>query len=841
MFSPICIGEILFPWKGDHDMRYLMLPSSFFLCLVFLLVAFQSFAQVVPTRVHPRIWLTDARMTELRAARDANTPEWQELNDWLTSNYSQTSNYDLKTPSAEQPGQRSINWDGETFNGYRGLSWLGIIINYALGYQMLKDVDPVRAEQYGELAVAIVNGMIRVHSVGEEDDNGILMMRAGDGIYNLTNNQAEVAAAQAYEYSGLVPTYRAGKYGYAARAGGFALPVAYDWLYELLTPEETDRWRRVMFRWFDWCRGVTSEYNNGILYNGVRYHEQNDGPCDGVTNVCTDVSAGYQVAASFWDIGDNFWSGVFSMMMLTGVATYGDVPDAVTYYNYARTDMWENQLKAYWESPQWGKGGDAVEGWNYGGGTFRNLYALAGLDSATGGGLFDNVPYPDEYIQSYIHATASNLTDMYNHGQWSGTNNGRPYQYHLFPAQYVSMLRGGSYAPYAQWYLDNANFALDGSTWERFLFKKTHPSPLSVESLPLVYHNEGSDLFALRSSWANAPDSVNAWFQLGQGTRSTHENYDEGAFQIIRGNDKLIWDSGLQRDAWRQSIIQFGSTASQMPYGNDWVVKDPILAQEHTAEYSYIRADLRGGYQKNYYPSRRADLYLKDVLYLRPNLFVIYDVTHTDASLAAKWKNWQTQYPGPPVTDAQNQLITFTNGASKIFVKTLYPVGVTMTTATESGIYRYVKTRPNVEQEYDQFLHVVEVTGKNRTAMAKTVRIDAESGNMRGVFISDPSSPEGGWVALFTADKEGTLVSGDVSYVVTANPGYPPHGHPPKHIIMDLVPNSEYTFISPVDKNVVQSFILRHGSYPLQGEVYRSSENGVIAIVPLKKPVLLDK
>ncbi|APG26455.1 hypothetical protein A7E78_00375 [Syntrophotalea acetylenivorans] len=755
------------------------------ICLTFVATTYGfGLPDYLPDGPHPRIWLTSSELARLRSDMAENTPEWQSLSTWLTNNYPAT-NYDVRCPSPSNPSWRSINWDGHSFGSYRGLGWLKNIVNYSLAYQILKASDPTTAELYGNQAVDIVNGMIATHSVGEENDNGILMMRAGDAVYNLTNNADEVTAATvAGEY--ISPTYRVGKYGYPARAM-MALPIAYDWLYDLLTPAERTLWQDVMFRYFDWVRGVTSTYNDGVVYDGVRYHEQSDGVCDGVTNVCTSVSDFYQTGASWEDIGDNFWSGHFAMMSLIGVATYGDNADAASYYNYALSEMWENKLKAYWNDPQYGKGGDAVEGWNYGGGYFRSYQALWGMYTATGYNFFNDTSHPQEMVQSYIHSTAANMTDMYNHGQWSGSAVGRPFDYHLFMPKFVlDQIGDTTYAPIAQSYLDTADFAVVTDDWSQLMFKFDSASTTDYKTLPLHYWNEGSGLFSFHSSWDDLSDTVSSWFQLGHGTSSTHENYDEGAFQVIRGNDKLVWDAGLNRDEWRQSVLRFGvsgTTGSQRPWGTQWVLDKSVVGQEHDAAYNYIKADLRGGYQKYYYSSKTADIYLKSVLYLRPNLFVVYDVTRTDPTNANKWKDWQTQYPGTPTTDVGTQTITFSNGSSKAFVKTLHPA-VSYSTAVESGVYNYVKARPNVEQEYDQFLHVIEATSSTQNQMTTADGFLSTDGKMRGAYIQHSSIP---WVVLFSADQDGGDVSGDISYTVETS-----QEDRPRHILLGLPPNTRY-------------------------------------------------
>jgi len=289
----------------------------------------------------------------------------------------------------------------------------------------------------------------------------------------------------------------------------------------------------------------------------------------------------------------------------------------------------------------------------------------------------------------------------------------------------------------------------------------------------------------------------------------------------------------LNRDEWRQSVLRFGvsgATGSQKPWGTRWVLNDSVLAQEHTASYDYIKADLRGGYQKYYASSKSAELYLKNVLYIRPNIYVIYDVTRTDPTNANKWKDWQTQYPGVPTADATSQTITFANGSSKVFVKTLFPA-VAYTAAVESGVYNYVKARPTTVQEYDQFLHVIEATGSS-SSQTLSEKLQTIEGKMIGAYIMVPTIPT---VVLFNANKDGgdvVLANAEVlSYTITSSTANL------QHILAHLVPNSYLTLLPETSANGLMTYRFKSGNFPTEGTVYKASPQGVISFLAGAPPV----
>ena len=125
---------------------------------------------------HPRIWLTDSILNDLKARAAANSPEWVAL-----------KGYNDKYLTTDLNGS------------YRSGEWARAVANYALGYQVLKDSNPSLADQYAARVLVYMKALAR-------DKQNV-----GDGL-------------------GGEPA-KLDDFGYTIRNLAF-LSVGYDWIYD---------------------------------------------------------------------------------------------------------------------------------------------------------------------------------------------------------------------------------------------------------------------------------------------------------------------------------------------------------------------------------------------------------------------------------------------------------------------------------------------------------------------------------------------------------------------------------------------------------------------------------
>jgi hypothetical protein len=764
----------------------------------------------LPDGPRPRLWLNEAELSRLNAKQVSGDPAWLALESWCDTHLG-----DVLDNYGDRYDVGKVNW-----NGYRMGGYSNYLMNFGLAYQVLKNDNPIKAANYAAyLRNLLVDGILVGLRSGEEN-NGLAALRCGEG-EDRTINTSEGSAGRA-----TAATY---KLGYSAR-NLMAVPIAYDWIFDTLSQADRVNLESMMFRWFDWIRGVRSEHNNGVLIDGVRYFEDQGGDCS-APNICTSYSGAPSKGYSYGNMSNNFMGGFSALMSLIPVATYEASSDAENYltaYKSLLADTIVDQLEGDLKH----SGGDSVEGWNYGGGFHYGLQGLYGYYTATGDNAIFNMKWPKALAQAAVHRSGPNLLDVPIYGDWTGIPLGvnRRYMALTFFGILQRLHPNNEIAQVGQYFLNHVPYDDNPQLWEELLWYRSDIPAIDPASQPLSYLAKGNGFYTSRSSWANSPDTVFTSIRLEGKQTASHEGYDEGHFSLQRGANRLLAHQNMQPNSVTYNTVVFNNQNHQA--ANPTQATPSVDRIVESGIFSYVSGDITNAFKRQW-KIDNALLFRRSMLHIRPNIIVINDVTQSN-SVVGLQKDWYTQYIADPVIAGDT--ITVTVGQSRAFIKSLYPTGGSFTETTPATGWWRVKYTPALQQEFDQFLHVIEATDKNQPTMTKTVRIDATSGNMRGVFISDPISPIGSWIAMFTADKDGTLIGDDVSYVVPIEPGYPPFGHAPKHILLDLAPNTDFTFIAPKSKNAVpQVFTLKRGAYPAEGRVYTSSSQGVIHIETLSK------
>lgn len=706
----------------------------------------------LPDGVHPRIWLTTAELTKLNAKQSASAAEWTALESWCDTHLGDTG-YDAG----------DVGWQG-----YRGNGYMKYLLNFALAYQVLKDDNPTKALTYAQYVRDIlVLGVYESMSSGDEL-NGLALVRCGEES-DRTINAAENAA--------LGLTYGTYKLGYSSRNIA-AVPIAYDWIHEagVLSAADKAALSEMMYRWFDWTRGVRSDFNDGVLVGTTRYYEDTAGDCSGNNN-CTDNSG--TTAYGYTSVINNFGGGHIFMMTLVPVATYGDHADAASYLTASKSYL-TNTVIADLGSDLKSSGGDSSEGWNYGSSFWSTLQGLYGHYTATGQDIFNGFDWPKELVEALLHRSQSDLKTVPIYGDWTGLPLGENRKYQALPFIGIGqrLYPSEEVMEAGQYLLDNTTLGGVTDEWVEALwydgnFTATHPTVL-----PLAHRAIGTGFVTSRSSWTDAISTNHFSIRLEGKLTNSHENYDEGTFTLTRGTDRLLAHKNMTGDSVSTNSIVFNDTNHHAE--NPALSQPAIDRYENTAAYMYVSGDITNAWQRTW-KTDGANLVRRSALHLRPGIVVLYDVTQSNPAVG-NLKEWYTQYEADPT--AAGDTITVTNGNSKAFVKTLYPAGGTYTKTTPSAGFWRVKYTPAVEQEYGQFLTVLEATSSSQGQMTPVEGILSPDGKMRGSYIQHSITP---WVVLFSADQDGRDVLGDISYTIETS-----QERRPKHILLGLPPNTRY-------------------------------------------------
>lgn len=725
--------------------------------IVVLLFGFQGAALAIgspdylPDGQHPRIWLTSAELIKLNAKQAESDTAWTDLETWCDAHLADAG-YAIGR----------LDWDGDSsFNGYRMSGFNNHLMSFGLAYQVLKDDNPTKAATYAAHVRDILIDGILIGMKSGEENNGLKALRCGEAD-DRTINTAESAAL-----SISTATY---KLGYASRNLA-AVPIAYDWIYDTLSSADKTALEAMMFRWYDWIQGVRSEFNNGVLVSGTRYHEDQEGDCTGA-NVCTSVTGIQTKGYAYEDMAGNFMGGHTYLMSLVPVATYGENAAASGYLTTFKSLLTSTVIDQL-EDPLQHSGGDAVEGWNYGGGYIYTLPGLYGYYTGTGDAAISAMTWPDELVTAMVHRLGPNLLDVPIYGDWTGTPLGenRKHQALTFTGIQQRFAPASTSAKLGQYVLDNVSFSSTPDLWKTALWARSDIAAVNPNTEPLAHRAEGNGFVTSRSSWVDAADTVFLSARLEGKSRGDHEGYDEGHISLQRGDDRLLVHQNLSAPSVAHNSIVFNGLSHHAGVTDPVMTETAIDRYENGSGYLYTSADITSAWSREW-QTARANLFRRSVLHLRPNTIVVADVTQSNSAVG-NLKEWYTQYEADPTVAGDT--ITVTNGSSKAFVKTLYPAGGAYTETIPSAGFWRVKYTPVVEQEYDQFLTVLEATGSADSQTASTL-IDGTGG--RGAVI------DGTTIAMFTKDQAGGDITSLTYSVDTSGPS--------THYIADLTPGATY-------------------------------------------------
>jgi len=720
----------------------------------------------LPNGPHPRIWLDVAEMSRLVAKRESNDPSWTALLSWCQSHLNDAG-YNIDP--VNQSTQDLTNWGGHNnyTMGYRMSGFSNHLLNYGIAYQILKapglHQDLQMAAAYAaRTRTLLIDGIATALRSGEEM-NGLKAIRVGS-LHDITVNANEAT---------VLGIGNAGyKQGYSSRSLA-AIPIAYDWIHDTLSPADKELLSKMMLRWFDWLRGTRSTYNNGVLIGGIRYHEDKNGDCTG-NNDCTTLSGTSVKAYAFDQIANNFGGGHAYLSLLIPVALYGDNEDIPAYLDTAKSYMIDSVISPL-ESDVRHSGGDSTEGWNYGGGFIYTLLGLYGYYTGTG----DPAIPAMSWIPKLIEATAYRVLDVPIYGYWTGTPYGesRIGTVTRFVGIEQKLRPDSTMSGIGQYLLNYPSYSGSLEQWESFLFKNDSISEILPSMLPIAYVAKGNGLFTSRSSWTDA-NTVHLSVRLEGKVETAHEGYDEGHISLARGPDRLLVHQNSIGDAPPSvsfNTIVFNGQSHHA--ANPGLISPAIDRHEVGAAYSYASGDITNAYKRSF-NADRALLFRRSVLHVLPGFIITYDVTRSNSALG-NLKEWYTQYLSNPTTTSDT--ISATVGSSNVFVKVLYPTGGTFTATNPSAGYYRVKYVPAIQQEYDQFLHVIEASG-SAALQAPSSAISVTSGMVRGVQV-------GNVIAMFTSNQDGSSPSGSLSYQYSST-------DLTTHYLASLSPGTRYDIVA---------------------------------------------
>lgn len=759
-----------------------------------VLVMLASSAWAQSTVPHPRLILDTATLTALRNRAAANTPQWQRLKSYCDSFIGGTVDTPLPDTSANDYPD-----DGDVGQGYEGDGYWAPLWSEALCYQTVRISDPTNAAKYGAKAADIAAK-----------------------ISLPTNMQGEDPCKDD---------------GYVMRFFGVGMGILYDWVYDVLTPVQRTQIYTTANAWqtsWETAGGCSSfAYEHPPLGN---------------------YFAGYFHAKTV-------------MALATAGDNIGPAPNAATEWNDWQTTEFNTAasnpphigVQPYYAAHMTGGGWSEGFG-NYGPLATLNMSLPAWeVKTATATDIVHAAaPYTfpidaADYLMYFTWPSRNYIDDRdLNHSNGdasapppSSTNTG------MFMQVLGSLRYWG--APHADVFQEYTNEVIaassdDSDAWEAFLFYDPNGTTAPLTTLPLSYFATGPNAISARSDWTTGA----TWMSFRAGPyidnpEASEEGFDQGGLALVRGGTPLLvngtgWivhEPGGNEDEDRvynnnQSDL-FGSFASDDIYSGNRTIYNIFYvrnmsgntlvdaygqaaftaeddnAQTQVSAYedgtSYVLAlatKLEDMYRNDGSNHAQVASWSREIIYLRPNRFVVYDRTTAGNTTGSNTNDDQFlafHFPANPATataPAGEQRYDVTYDANYAGAMTtvlpanaattvigMYPANGSDAGSNPVKVWQVQVRAPNANAT-QKWLTAFDLSA-SASAVAAASAISVTSGGAVGSLLATSG---GNQAVLFNSGAAGTTIAGSIAYSV------------PKvattHFITELPANSGYSVVAAV-------------------------------------------
>ena len=713
--------------------------------------------QAVTLAGHPRLILNPATLTTLRQRAGSNTSEWKLLKATCDSYIGGTVEYPTGTAYPDLPNLGS---------GYQGSSYLPALLAESMCYQVLKSSDAAAAKPYGAKAVDILMKM----STAYPGSNG----------WDPCTDE-----------------------GYGIRFYGVGYGLGYDWVYDLLTSDQRKQVYTTANAWL-----TAWEKPNG----------------------CADFE--YEHPQS------NYFAGYFHAKAVIALATYDENPDGPAQWNDWLNNQFGTRVQPYYQKHLLGGG------WPEGYGNYAPLGILNmslpawEVKSATGTDLVHaSAPYTfplssADYAMHFTWPSRAYIDDRdTNHSTGNVANPPGTAPVGMFEQILGSLIYWNSpnVAVFHE-YLNEVAAATNGfspaDAWQLFLFTQPNAPTASLNTLPLSYFAPGLNAVAARSDWGKSA----SWMSLRAGPYVNNpaqgeEYFDQGSLALVRGSAPLLINTGgwvvhepngtqeensVYSDNYgtfngsvflgnRQLYNVFyvrnmnGATVGDQ-YGQaaytteDNQVRTQVSAYEDGSRYVYVLATHLEDMYRKFSGGAGVAAWSREVVYLRPNRFVVFDRTTKGNANYDQFLAWH--FPASPVALAaaagqtrlgvtyKNQFVgamaTVLPASNKLTTIPLYP-GSSPVKAWQ------VQERPASSNVNQIWLTVFDLSA-SASSVASTNPVLVNQGAIAGVQLI---ATDGNAVVVSSTGPAGSPLAGDIAYGVSQVGS--------EQVITDLAPSAGYS------------------------------------------------
>jgi len=274
---------------------------------------------------------------------------------------------------------------------------------------------------------------------------------------------------------------------------------------------------------------------------------------------------------------------------------------------------------------------------------------------------------------------------------------------------------------------------VNAGSYDRFdqlMFEQKYADARSAEQLGCgTRHFAKLGWVAMRSGFSSADDLASLF--ISQRYHWSDKNpYAQNSLHIYRSawliegnNNTMRIDGQYQRTISSFPTVEQGVAAYSQ--GSEYDVGPGILDFESNSVYDYMKGDATRAYD-----STKLSNFTRQVVYLKPDIFIIFDnVLTTSSDLEKMW----FADPGEEPSDLGGGMLTVTNGNGMLWMKRLLPASVTVTLSAAG-----IEEVPAQSAAQDYFLHVMQ-TANAGTAASEVSADDAivtESGDWYHVSVA---------------------------------------------------------------------------------------------------------
>lgn len=728
------------------------------LSIVFCLFFLAPYANAAAA--HPRILLDGQLLPTLREKAKNNDTSWTTLK-------TQCDGY--IDDVVEYPDGKDYGGANNIGEGYQGDGYTEPLMSLGICYQTIKNSNGVLAEKYADKGIEIL----------------MKMSAPKDG----SHYQDPLRDS-----------------GYGIRNFGVGMALGYDWLYDKMNSTEKTRVYTSLNHW------ITQFEQKGFGFE----HPQG-----------------------------NYFAGYYAAKALTALSTEDDNPEAVS--------MWATWLKKHREVVQpyyekWMKGGGWPEGWNYGPLATKNMFwPMIAAKTAKNADLVRDSMYPVSFVNdqalNMIHFSWPNKKMLDDRGKiYSGDNPAATNaSLYTFMSGVLEAL-GLSNAPLIH------NFAREVRSlsksiapWEEFVFWNSNATEYDYKNLARSYVASGMNQVAVRSSWNN--DAVWASFSAGPYINypgSGEQFFDQGSLAIVKGNTPFLVNAtgallrnktaGIEDKDFENEIYEdnFGNrkrTLYNIFYaGSGQIAKSPDVRTGQAPQTRVVDFEDTNQFVA-FTGTRLEDMYssgverwTRDVVYIRPDIFVVHDKTKTAQSTEDQHLSFHLTH-NPEAREilkvGNHRYVVKQNGTYIGSVSAVYPIQKKSKLVDVFGsnkVFRF-EIYPGDSATEQTWLTVFDVG--SREDVVQPIALT----NATGATASQIQTPQGVYLVAFTKSAKQTS---DVVYVVSRTKT--------THIVNGLQPGN-YTVSLESVGNDTRITIRSGGSVKTSnaGRLYFSTENGTSA------------